>query len=363
MLIIISSIKAKMGKFVEMEDLFVGLPLFIIFLLLITMGNNLFFALAFLAFSIFLMMPISFSKKNRMWKVLCVLFLYLIRPKHFVYQKVDTKKVAVREIENKKYIYFGIAIATIIFVFISSFMGNTSSKKIQEPKLKELVVEVNEDKVPSIEDYFESFGSYSKDDFKIRYEQNLIEVELPVKCLDKKENINVQPTNNQNIYQIHPMAFTVDENSEFANDWNEVTTDDSSTNEEDNNTSNNLENDSESSVNNQPVCKNLVLGVVGTYNVIIYNEEHDLEYKTTLTVKDSKAPIVESQDVILPVGTPYNINQFLKSINDNYDENCTYIYVNELMGNYTQQGEYEIQIKVSDNSNNEVIVTSKLIIK
>ena len=44
-------------------------------------------SLVFLMVGIFLLLPISVSKKNRMYKVLILLFAYLIRNKTYVYSK------------------------------------------------------------------------------------------------------------------------------------------------------------------------------------------------------------------------------------------------------------------------------------
>ena len=50
------------------------------------------FSIVFLTTCMFLMIPINLSKKNRMYKVLFLVFRYLVKDKEFIYKKKDEKK-------------------------------------------------------------------------------------------------------------------------------------------------------------------------------------------------------------------------------------------------------------------------------
>ena len=67
MYITINSIKKTLGKYVEMTDLYIGIPMI----------------MTFLTICVFLMIPINLSKKNRMYKVLGLFFKYLFKNKKY----------------------------------------------------------------------------------------------------------------------------------------------------------------------------------------------------------------------------------------------------------------------------------------
>ena len=92
MYITIQSIKKTMGKFIEMQDLYMGIPMFFIFLILFSFSPLKIFSLVFLSICIFLMLPITISKKNRMYKVLLLLFRYLFRIKDQTYFSRENQK-------------------------------------------------------------------------------------------------------------------------------------------------------------------------------------------------------------------------------------------------------------------------------
>ena len=69
MYITIKSIKKTLGKYIEMTDLYIGLPMLMIFLILFAFTNFKLQALVFLSVCAFLLIPINLSKKNRMYKV------------------------------------------------------------------------------------------------------------------------------------------------------------------------------------------------------------------------------------------------------------------------------------------------------
>lgn len=95
MYITISSIKKTLGKFIEVMDLYIGLPMFIIFLILFSFTDSKIEALVFLAICVFLLIPINISKKNRMYKVIIMLFQYLFRTKNYYFfnEKLKESKV------------------------------------------------------------------------------------------------------------------------------------------------------------------------------------------------------------------------------------------------------------------------------
>ena len=85
--ITIKSVKKTLGKYLEMQDLYVGLPILFIFLILFSFTDFKIFALVFFTIGAFLMIPISVSKKNRMYKIFGMLIMYLFRVKDFTYEK------------------------------------------------------------------------------------------------------------------------------------------------------------------------------------------------------------------------------------------------------------------------------------
>ena len=81
MYITIKSIKKTLGKYIEMTDLYIGLPMLMIFLILFAFTNFKLQALVFLSVCAFLLIPINLSKKNRMYKVVILLFKYVFKCK------------------------------------------------------------------------------------------------------------------------------------------------------------------------------------------------------------------------------------------------------------------------------------------
>lgn len=90
--ITIKSIKKTLGKFVEMQDLYIGLPLLFIFLILFSFTPFKLFSIGFLTLSLLLMIPISVSKKNRMYKVFILLFEYFKRKRNWVLTKENIER-------------------------------------------------------------------------------------------------------------------------------------------------------------------------------------------------------------------------------------------------------------------------------
>lgn len=87
MYITIKSIKKTLGKYIEITDLYIGLPMLMIFLVLFAFTNFKLQALVFLSVCAFLLIPINLSKKNRMYKVVILLFKYVFKCKEYIYLK------------------------------------------------------------------------------------------------------------------------------------------------------------------------------------------------------------------------------------------------------------------------------------
>ena len=85
MYITINSIKKTLGKYVEMTDVYIGIPMIMTFLLLFAFIPNKLISLIFLTISVFLMIPVQLSKKNRMYKVLGLFFSYVFKCKDYIY--------------------------------------------------------------------------------------------------------------------------------------------------------------------------------------------------------------------------------------------------------------------------------------
>lgn len=87
MYITVKSLKKTLGKYIELTDLYIGLPSLIIFIVLFSIPPTRMFSLIFLTIVLFLMIPVSLSKKNRMYKVIFLLFKYLFKCKEYIFFK------------------------------------------------------------------------------------------------------------------------------------------------------------------------------------------------------------------------------------------------------------------------------------
>lgn len=87
MYITINSIKKTLGKYVEMTDLYIGIPMGMTFLTLFVFSTHKLFSLIFLTICAFLMIPINLSKKNRMYKVMGLFFRYIFKNKNYIYMR------------------------------------------------------------------------------------------------------------------------------------------------------------------------------------------------------------------------------------------------------------------------------------
>ncbi|MBQ9014297.1 MAG: hypothetical protein IJ094_12240 [Bacilli bacterium] len=100
MYITIKSIKKTLGKFIEMTDLYIGLPMLMFFLVLFAFTNLKIEALMFLSVCAFLLIPINLSKKNRMYKVVILLFNYLFRNKNYCFFNEELKDSKIKTLSK-----------------------------------------------------------------------------------------------------------------------------------------------------------------------------------------------------------------------------------------------------------------------
>lgn len=87
MYITVKSLKKTLGKYIELTDLYIGLPSLIVFIILFAIPSTRIISLMFCATILFLMIPINLSKKNRMYKVMYLVFKYIFKNKEFIYSK------------------------------------------------------------------------------------------------------------------------------------------------------------------------------------------------------------------------------------------------------------------------------------
>ena len=94
MYITVKSIKRNLGfKGIEISDIVIALPMIILFIFLFCFTPLKIPAIVGLMIGIFCLLPINVSKKNRMYKVIGLIFKFLIREKIFVYQREGVNKV------------------------------------------------------------------------------------------------------------------------------------------------------------------------------------------------------------------------------------------------------------------------------
>ena len=87
MYITVKSIKRNLGfKGIELSDIIIALPVLIIFIFLFCFTPFKIPSIIGLMIAIFCLLPVNVSKKNRMYKVLVLIFKYLIRDKIYIYK-------------------------------------------------------------------------------------------------------------------------------------------------------------------------------------------------------------------------------------------------------------------------------------
>ena len=100
MYITIKSIKKTLGKYIEMSDLYIGLPMLMIFLIMFAFSNLKIQALMFLSVCAFLLIPINISKKNRMYKVVILLFNYLCSGRNYCFFDEEIKESKIKSLSK-----------------------------------------------------------------------------------------------------------------------------------------------------------------------------------------------------------------------------------------------------------------------
>ena len=100
MYITIKSIKKTLGKYIEMSDLYIGLPMLMIFLIMFAFSNLKIQALMFLSVCAFLLIPINISKKNLMYKVVILLFNYLFRGRNYCFFNEEIKESKIKSLSK-----------------------------------------------------------------------------------------------------------------------------------------------------------------------------------------------------------------------------------------------------------------------
>lgn len=102
MYIVVNSLKRNLGfKGIEINDLLIGVPIIFICIILFIFTTFKIGALVLFMIGIFMLLPISVSKKNRMYKVIALMFKYLFRKKTYIYSKEDLQKGKVISFGNK----------------------------------------------------------------------------------------------------------------------------------------------------------------------------------------------------------------------------------------------------------------------
>lgn len=88
MYITLKYIKRNLGfKGIEVSDIVIAFPIIILFIILFCFTPLKIPSLIFLMIGIFCLLPINVSKKNRMYKVIGLIFKFLFRNKKFIYQE------------------------------------------------------------------------------------------------------------------------------------------------------------------------------------------------------------------------------------------------------------------------------------
>lgn len=102
MYIVVNSLKRNLGfKGIEVNDLLIGIPIIFICIVLFVFSTFKIGALVLFMIGMFMLLPISVSKKNRMYKVIALIFKYLFRKKTYIYSKEDLQKGKVINFGNK----------------------------------------------------------------------------------------------------------------------------------------------------------------------------------------------------------------------------------------------------------------------
>lgn len=83
-----------------MTDLYLGLPMLMIFLVLFAFTNLKIEALVFLSICLFLLIPINLSKKNRMYKIMILLIEYIFKNKNYGFFNEEVKENKIKQLSK-----------------------------------------------------------------------------------------------------------------------------------------------------------------------------------------------------------------------------------------------------------------------
>ena len=104
MYITIKSLNKNLGKFVELQDLFIGLPMLFLFLILFSIETTRMFSLIILVIGLFMLIPVNVSNKNRMYKLIKLVFNFMFKSKMYIFytEEKEVNKVSeyIQKIKN-----------------------------------------------------------------------------------------------------------------------------------------------------------------------------------------------------------------------------------------------------------------------
>lgn len=83
-----------------MNDLYLGIPMLIIFLILFAFTDLKIEALIFLSICSFLLIPINLSKKNRMYKIIILLVEYIFKNKSYCFFNETIKENKIKQLSK-----------------------------------------------------------------------------------------------------------------------------------------------------------------------------------------------------------------------------------------------------------------------
>ncbi len=105
MYITVKTIKRNLGfKGIEISDVLIAFPILAVCILMFVLSSHKILAIVILIIGGFMLLPINVSKKNRMYKVLGLIFSYYFRVRNYIYtQKELTKgrRINIDEIKRK----------------------------------------------------------------------------------------------------------------------------------------------------------------------------------------------------------------------------------------------------------------------
>ena len=92
MYITVKSVKRSLGfKGIEITDLIIGFPALVFILFLFSFSNFKMIAVILFMITVFLLLPINLSKKNRMYKIIFLVICYAKKNKEFLFFKEERR--------------------------------------------------------------------------------------------------------------------------------------------------------------------------------------------------------------------------------------------------------------------------------